>query len=540
MTIPGEGSLARQSVSVAGWTIVSRFTGLGRVLAIAAVLGPTYLGNLFEAVNLIPVLAFELFTGAVLRSLLVPPLTRAREEGCSRAVERLAGSFFGLTLAAFAVVTVLGMLAGPFLLGLLTLGVEEPSIAEAQREAGTLLLLLVMPQVLLYGTGGVGAALLNAHGRFALAAAAPALENLGLIVTMGLLAAMFGVGGSIQQTSSSQIVLLGVGSTVAVAVHAGTQWFWASRVAVRLVPRAGWRSPEVVEVVRRALPSLGNTALNITGVYIILAAANRVAGGVIAYNTALYFVQFPLNVVARPLSIAALPRLSRLAGEHILVQFRNELVRVTTMSLFLVVPAVVGCFVLARPLAGAIAIGEMARPEGVKILTAALASLSLAGLSEAVFVIATNAHYARDDATSPFIAMACRTGLLIFGVVLAGLTVAPGPALIVILGLIVSTAGLSASVYLARRLAQVLPSSGASMRAPVLRILFASAALALPAHLVTSAASAWFPGRIGNLVGLCLAVLVGIGTYCLVQLMLGSPELRRCIEVSRRLIPRNS
>ncbi len=534
----GEATLVRQSVSVAVWTMVSRFTGLGRVLTIAAVLGPTYLGNIFEAVNLIPVLAFELFTGAVLRSLLVPPLTRSLDKGSREETERLAGSFLGLSLTAFAVVTVLGIMAGPLLLRLLTFGVEDTSVAEAQRQAGVLLLVFVMPQVLLYGTGGVGAAVLNAHGRFAIAAAAPALENLGLIATMGLLVVIFGPGGSIEDVSRSQIAVLGFGSTAAVALHAGAQWFWARQVAVRLVPRGGWRRPEVAEVVGRALPSLGNTALNVAGVYIVLSVANGVAGGVVAYNTALYFVQFPLNVVARPLSIAALPMLSRLAGEHDLVQFRNEVVRITTRSLFFVVPAIVGSLVLSAPLARAIAFGEMARPEGVTVLAAALASLSLGGLSEAVFVIATNAHYALDDATSPFLAMVLRTALLIVGALLAS-TVEPGPALIIALGLVVSVARLSASVYLARRLGRALPRSTARLAGSFLRSLLASAALAGPAYFVTAGVSAWLPNRAGQVAGLGLGVVVGITWYCFGQWVLGSPELRRFIEVSKPFVSRH-
>lgn len=534
----GEATLVRQSVSVAVWTMVSRFTGLGRVLTIAAVLGPTYLGNIFEAVNLIPVLAFELFTGAVLRSLLVPPLTRSLDKGSPEETERLAGSFFGLSLAAFAVVTVLGIMAGPLLLRLLTFGVEDASAAEAQRQAGLLLLFLVMPQVLLYGTGGIGAAVLNAHGRFAIAAAAPALENLGLMATMGLLVVIFGPGSSIEDISRSQIAVLGVGSTAAVALHAGAQWFWARQVAVRLVPRGGWRRPEVVEVVRRALPSLGNTALNVAGVYIVLSVANGVAGGVVAYNTALYFVQFPLNVVARPLSIASLPMLSRLSGEQKFVQFRSEVVRITTRSLFFVVPAIVGCLVLSRPLAMAVAFGEMARPEGVTLLAAALASLSLAGLSEAIFVIATNAHYALDDATSPFLAMVLRTALLIVGAFLAA-KVEPGPALIIALGLVVSAARLLASVYLTRRLGRALPRSSARLAASFLRSLIASAALAGPAYFLTVGVSAWLPNRTGHIVGLGLGIVVGIGSYCFAQWVLGSPELRRCIELSKSFLSRH-
>jgi putative peptidoglycan lipid II flippase len=50
----GTDQIAGDSVAVAGWTMISRITGFGRFVAIAAVLGPTFFGNLFEATNLLP------------------------------------------------------------------------------------------------------------------------------------------------------------------------------------------------------------------------------------------------------------------------------------------------------------------------------------------------------------------------------------------------------------------------------------------------------------------------------------------------------
>jgi hypothetical protein len=54
--LEGETSIAtaRNSATVAGWTLVSRATGLLRVVVIGTVLGPTYFANSFQASYSVP------------------------------------------------------------------------------------------------------------------------------------------------------------------------------------------------------------------------------------------------------------------------------------------------------------------------------------------------------------------------------------------------------------------------------------------------------------------------------------------------------
>ena len=47
-------SVAHNSVTVAAWTLVSRTTGLVRVVVIGAVLGPTFLANTFAPTDQMP------------------------------------------------------------------------------------------------------------------------------------------------------------------------------------------------------------------------------------------------------------------------------------------------------------------------------------------------------------------------------------------------------------------------------------------------------------------------------------------------------
>ena len=79
------------TLTVASWTVVSRVTGLVRIVVIAAVLGPTYLGNTFQAINQLPNLTYQALTGSVLSMMLVPRLV-PHVDGADRGeLRRVAG-----------------------------------------------------------------------------------------------------------------------------------------------------------------------------------------------------------------------------------------------------------------------------------------------------------------------------------------------------------------------------------------------------------------------------------------------------------------
>ena len=80
------------SLVVATWTSISRMTGFGRVAVTAAVLGPTYFGNTYQAANALPnIVYYGLLAGSLMSSLLVPALVVHIDGGRREACERVAG-----------------------------------------------------------------------------------------------------------------------------------------------------------------------------------------------------------------------------------------------------------------------------------------------------------------------------------------------------------------------------------------------------------------------------------------------------------------
>lgn len=527
-------SVSHDSATIAAWTLVSRVSGLGRVIAIAAVLGPTYLGNTFQAVNVLPNLTYELLTGSLIAPLLIPSLVAHIDGDDAEAATRVASAFLGMVVAAFALVTAVAILAGPLVLRLLALGVEDPALAAAQRSVGLLLLVMIMPQLVFYGIGGAAGATMNAGGRFALAAAAPALENIGVILTMLLVWIRFGTGVELEDVGTPQLIIMGVGTTAAVGLHAAAQWWGARRLGISLRPTLGWRDPDIRRMIRMAVPSLGYAALSALRAFGLLVAANRVRGGVVAFQAALNVFFLPVALGARSVSLALLPRLSRRFQQRDHAGFRDELVRGSRLVTLVIVPAAVAFVGLAYPLARALAFGEMASTQGVTLLAVSLASLGVGVIGESGLVVGTNASYAREKAGPPLAAMLMRTALAFLGIIIA-FSLEPGRTTLVVLGVAVSVGNLVGLGYLAIHFARALPFGKERLLPSVLRTVLVSAVAIAVGHVVARQVDARLDGHLDALVGLAVTAVAVVLAYLGVHAALGTEDVR---SFTRRLVRR--
>src|SRR5207245_8220201 len=140
---------AGDSITVAGWTIVSRATGVLKFACIGAVLGPTFFGNTYQFTNSLPNLVYYGFlAGSLFSSLLVPALVRHIDAGDRQASERVAGGFLGITLAMLLLIAPLAITLGPLVLSFATVG-GGPQVAEAaaQMRIGLLLIAMFIRQI---------------------------------------------------------------------------------------------------------------------------------------------------------------------------------------------------------------------------------------------------------------------------------------------------------------------------------------------------------------------------------------------------------
>jgi putative peptidoglycan lipid II flippase len=519
---PRDSATTGDSLAVAVWTLVSRVTGVLKIAAIGALLGPTFFGNAYQFTNALPnLLYFGLLAGSLFSSLLVPALVEHLDRGDDARAARISGGFLGVTLVAVLALVPLAVGLGPLALRLAAGG--GTSAGAGQEQVGRYLILMFLPQLFLYAVVGTASAAMNARRRFALAAAAPALENVGTVVVLALCAMLYGTGADSASVPTGELLLLGFGTTAAVALHAAAQWWGARRAGLVLVPRAGWHDTEVRAVVRRALPSMAQAGLMAAQVLSLLVIANRVAGGVIAFQIALNFYFLAIALAATPVALSLLPRLARLHLEGAVGDFRDTLVQGWSLALFLAVPAAAACAGLAFPLARAVAFGRMGSDAGVSLVAGGLAALALAVVGQTVFLIATYASYARKDTRSPLRSMMVQAATC--AVLECFALAVHGAAVLVVLGSAYSVSIAVGAAHLSFRLRRVV-GGGTARLGPSLRRTAAGAALMLgPAWLVATGTSGLLGTSLGPRVAVLLAAVAGIGIFFAAQAALRTPEL---------------
>jgi putative peptidoglycan lipid II flippase len=423
-----------------------------------------------------------------------------------------------------AMIAPLAVTLGPLVFRFAALGGGAPvAEAAAQARVGLLLIVMFMPQIFFYGVVGTATAVMNARRRFALAAGAPAVESLGTIAVLLAVAVFYGTATSLSNVPTGEIVLLGLGTTCAVALHAATQWWGARRAGVVLMPRPGWRDPEVRAVIRRALPSIAQAGLASLQVLTLLIIANRLAGGVIAFQIALNFYYLAIAIGATPVALSLLPRLSRMHLDGDTIGFRDTLVRGLALGFLVTIPAAVGYLVLAMPLARAISFGRM-ESGGVTMVGASLAALSLAVVGQTAFMILMYACYARKDTRTPLLSMLVQAAICL-GLASTALLF-QGTAVILVLGLALSLSVAAAALHLTAHVWRSLGRGGTERLGPSLgRFVGGAAIMAGPAWLVAETVPHWLGRSLGPRVGIVAAVLVGGAIFLALQTLWRTPEL---------------
>lgn len=423
---------ARRSAVVAGWTLVSRATGLGRVVAVGAVLGPTFFANTFLATNVVPNIVFSAVAGQALGLVVVPAVVSAlSRRGRGHAAELLGGVGACLLTAAGAV-TALLILASPLLAWSLTFGIDHPAVGEQAQRIAVLLILLVSPQVVLYTVAALAAAAQQARERFALAAAAPAVENVILIAIVVVAGAAWGTGQEVGGVPHGFLLTLGVGSTAAVAVHTGLQLYGAARCGLAVRPfRRWWRDPEAVRVARRLRGSFAVPAAPVTGMYALLVIAATVPGGVVVVQLAYAIFQFPIALGARAVSTAVLPDMSGSYERGDRAAFAASWRQALTYATVTGLPAAVLLVVLGESVAHVLASGEMRSPGVIARFAACITVVAVAQLAAGMHQIGRQGLFARFDVVGPRNAS---LALLIVTLMTAAsaLLVTPGTARLVI------------------------------------------------------------------------------------------------------------
>jgi putative peptidoglycan lipid II flippase len=248
-------------------------------------------------------------------------------------------------------VTIVGALAARPIVAALTGSVTGSCDRHAELVVGTRMLLVFMPQVVLYAVGVVATGVLQAHRRFLGPAVAPLLSSMVVIGAYVLFDAM-DAGVDLSRLSLRAELVLSLGTTLGVAALALPLLWPVSRLGLRWRPTL--RFPHAIgrRVAGLALAGALTLAAQQLSVAVVVRLANGGASGtLVLYNLAWTVFLVPWAVVSVPVAISAFPRLSARADAGDLTAYGAATAAGLRVVLLVTAAAVAAIAAAAEPIA---------------------------------------------------------------------------------------------------------------------------------------------------------------------------------------------
>jgi len=502
---PGAGSarrLARSAGIVGAATMASRVLGMARDVLLAYFFGA---GNQMDAFYLafrIPNLFRDLFAEGALSAAFVPAFTRRLTRGGLNDAWRLGNLVVNALLVVTLTLVILGVV---FAQPLVVLFASDYARVPGKLELTVSLARILFPFLTLVGLAAACMGMLNSLDRFFVPAFAPAMFNVGTVVSVLALVPTLPLFG-VRPIFAVAIGAL-AGGIGQVAVQLPGLW----REGFRYRPVLDWRDPALREVLVLMGPgAIGLAAVQINVFVNTILATAEGTGAVSWLNYAFRLMYLPIGLFGLSIATAALPALSGQAARQQTAAMRQTLSRGLRMMLMLNVPATAGLIALAGPIVALLFQRGSFTPGDTAATAAALTCYAPGLVGYSVVKIAVRTFYALRDSRTPVIV----TGVSVL--VNVALNVALAPAM-GYRGLALGTALaalFNAGVLLWLLWTRLEGLEGRRLATAFVKITIASVVMAAAA----ATTEAWLHGMLpgGDLLSRAVRVGIAIGVALLV------------------------
>ncbi|MCF6304121.1 MAG: murein biosynthesis integral membrane protein MurJ [Rhodobacteraceae bacterium] len=373
-------------LTVGVWTLLSKVLGFVRDVLIAATLGSGPAAQAILVAFALPNMFRRFFAEGAFNTAFVPLFSKKIESG--EGAENFASEAF----SALASIVILLTLVAQVFMPVLVLAMASGFVGDERFDLTVDFGRIAFPYILFISLAALLSGVLNAMGRFAVAAAAPVLLN---IILIGAIFLALELNADVARAIIWAIPFAGIAQMMML-------WFAARSAGIRIIPRRPRLSPEMKRLAIIAAPA----ALAGGVVQINLLVGRQVASyfdGAIAwlsYADRLY--QLPLGVVGIAIGVVLLPDLSRKLRAKDTLGGTNSLNRAAEFSLILTLPAAVAFMVIPLPLVSVLfergafsATDASATARAVAIYGAGLPAFVLAKVVSPIY-------FARENTRKPF------------------------------------------------------------------------------------------------------------------------------------------
>ena len=541
-------SVMRSSTLMASGTVVSRLTGILRDVAAAAALGFYLVADAFSLGNSLPTIIYILVVGGALNAVFVPQLVRRMQDDPDGG-QAYADRLLTITVAALLTLSVVAVIAAPLIVDLYT----PDDYPQAEFELAVAFARLCLPQILFYGIYTMLSQVLNARGRFGAPMFAPIANNIIAIATLLLFIAVAGTSAAADgNLTSSQVLILGIGTTIGVALQA--------LILIPILLRSGhvwrlrfdWRDAGLGRAGILAFWTVALVLVN-QATYVVIArlatqanvdatAAGVTAAGLTTYQKAHLVFMLPHSVITVSIVTAMLPAMSRLAHSGDLARVGREIGSTMRLVSAFIIPIAAILMLTGSGLAVLLFGYGAAVPAQAAIMGQIVSVFMIALLPFTLFYVLLRGFYALEDTRTPFfITVAFSLVWLVLAVPLFRIVGSGGPQ-VASLALAYGVSywvGMTVSwILLARRLGGI--DSARTLKA-LLRMAAAGAIALLVmfgtrALLIASVTGLGSQDKGSVLVMVVTVSAVGILSYLAAALLLRIREVSEMIGVVKRRV----
>ncbi len=378
-------------------TAVSRVMGLVREMVFAHLFGASQsaAADAFNVAFRIPNMLRDLFAETALSAAFIPVLTSERAKG-KEFQNRLASNIFNVLFIVTGAVSLVGLLASPYLAKWIAFGFGK---VPGKLDLTADLTAVLFPFLLVISLGAWAMSYLNTERSFFVPSVAPALFNLFSILVPVL------TYGWYVSRGKEPIFGMAIGVLVGGLMQFLIQWPLLVRKGFRYRFFVSFRDPEFRRVMALFIPvaiGLAGPRINVLVNTILVTPLPQ--GSVSWLNYAYRIMQLPLGLFGVAVGTVTLQSLSRLVLANDVVAVRSRLTDSLKMALFLTVPTSVLIAFLSRPITRVIYQRGHFRPEdtlptAVALILYTLGIPFIAGLRNVAAV-----YYAYKDARLPMYA----------------------------------------------------------------------------------------------------------------------------------------
>jgi putative peptidoglycan lipid II flippase len=495
--------LLSSSIIVIFFLAIDKIFGLVRTQLVGATFGTSPAYDAFTAANQLPELFVTLISGGALAAAFIPVYSAYLTSNRAKETAQLANTILTLVLIILGSVSLIGAIFAPWI----TSALLVPGFSPEQQAVTANLMRIILVQTTIFGVSGVISSILNSHQHFILPAMAPIALNAGYIIGLFALVPTMGIYG------------LAWGTVIGAVLHVFIQVPGLIKYGVFLFPQLVMSLSGVTEIMRLMIPRIVTLGtVQAADLFIIRITSGLSSGATSGYFYGYYLQQLPETLFGTAIAVVLFPTMAERFNAGDIAGLKRIASNGLRIIWMLTVPSAAALILLGRPLISLLLERGEFTSESTNLVYGVIVFFSLRVVSEATLEIAARLFFAQHDTRTPmFVAL----GWMVANVILVEPLDVGGLALATSIAFTLQTAVL---LYLNHRKLNGLDWKG-------LGISFGRTAVAtLGMSLIILGISQVVQN---TFLFLAAAAILGLFTYVVLQILLGSREIPALIALVR-------